>query len=129
TPSGRALALRVLRRHRLIEKFLSAKLNLTWDEAHHRAEHRDKALSDSLIDRSDEYLGHPPTDPHGDPIPKADGTIVDAADRPLVECSAGDRFRIARVIDQSPEFLRRLSQIGLEIGAQGSLVANDEAVD
>jgi DtxR family Mn-dependent transcriptional regulator len=129
TPPGRALALRVLRRHRLIEQFLSETLNLTWDEVHEEAENMEHAVSDSLIDRIDDYLGHPSTDPHGDPIPRADGTIIDAADRSLAECSAGDPFQIARVIDQSPEFLRRLSQIGLAIGAKGSLVANDEARD
>jgi DtxR family Mn-dependent transcriptional regulator len=125
TSSGRGLALRVLRRHRLIEQFLSETLELTWDEVHEEAEHMEHAVSDSLIDRIDDYLGHPSTDPHGDPIPKADGTMAASADRPLVECSAGDRFRIARVIDQSPDFLRHLSQIGLAIGAQGSLLAND----
>src|SRR5919201_1835144 len=108
TPSGRALALRVLRRHRLIEQFLSKTLNLTWDEVHEEAEHMEHAVSDSLIDRIDAYLGHPPTDPHGDPIPKADGSMEFAADRPLVECAIGERFRIARVIDQSPDFLRHL---------------------
>lgn len=127
TSSGRGLALRVLRRHRLIEQFLSETLNLTWDEVHQEAEHMEHAVSDSLIDRIDAYLGHPPTDPHGDPIPKADGTMAAAADRPLAECSPGDRFRIARVIDQSPDFLRHLSQMGLAIGAQGSLVTNDSA--
>jgi DtxR family Mn-dependent transcriptional regulator len=127
TSPGRALALRVLRRHRLIEQFLSQTLNLTWDEVHEEAEHMEHAVSDALVDRIDSYLGHPATDPHGDPIPKADGTMAEAADRPLAECAAGDRFRIARVIDQSPDFLRHLSQIGLAIGARGSLVANDQA--
>lgn len=125
TPAGRALALRVLRRHRLIEQFLSQTLNLTWDEVHEEAEHMEHAVSDSLVDRIDAYLGHPSTDPHGDPIPKADGTMAAVADRPLAECAAGERFRLARVTDQSPEFLRYLSQAGLEIGAQGSLVANE----
>jgi DtxR family Mn-dependent transcriptional regulator len=129
TPSGRALALRVLRRHRLIEQFLSDTLDLPWDEVHEEAEHMEHAVSDSLIDRIDAYLGHPLTDPHGDPIPKADGTMAEATDRPLVDCSPGDRFRIARVIDQSPDFLRHLSHIGLAIGAQGSLVTNDEVRD
>jgi DtxR family Mn-dependent transcriptional regulator len=127
TPSGRALALRVLRRHRLIEQFLSETLNLTWDEVHEEAEHMEHAVSDALIDRIDAYLGHPPTDPHGDPIPTAEGTMAAAADRPLAECAAGDRFEIARVVDQSPDFLRHLSQIGLAIGARGSLVQNDDA--
>jgi DtxR family Mn-dependent transcriptional regulator len=126
THSGRGLALRVLRRHRLIEQFLSQTLNLSWDEVHEEAEHMEHAVSDSLVDRIDAYLGHPTTDPHGDPIPKADGTVAAAADRPLADCAVGDRFRIARVIDQSSEFLRYLSQAGLAIGAQGSLVAKDD---
>ena len=87
------------------------------------------AVSDALVDRIDAYLGHPTTDPHGDPIPQADGTMAAAADRPLSECAAGERFRLARVTDQSPEFLRFLSQAGLEIGAQGSLVENDPSRD
>jgi DtxR family Mn-dependent transcriptional regulator len=125
TPSGRGLALRVLRRHRLIEQFLSQTLKLTWDEVHEEAENMEHAVSDALVDRIDAYLGHPTTDPHGDPIPQADGTIAAIADRPLAECARGDRFRVARVIDQSPEFLRYLSQAGVAIGAQGSLVANE----
>ena len=127
TAAGTALALRVIRRHRLIELFLAKTLDLNWAEVHEEAEHMEHAVSDALIDRIDAYLGHPSTDPHGDPIPTADGTMAQAADRPLVSCSAGDRFRVARVIDQSPDFLRHLSQIGLAIGAQGSLVANEES--
>jgi DtxR family Mn-dependent transcriptional regulator len=129
TPAGRALALRVLRRHRLIEQFLSKTLNLTWDEVHEEAENMEHAVSDALIDRIDAYLGHPATDPHGDPIPQPDGSMAPAADRPLSECTAGERFRLARVTDQSPAFLRYLSQSGLEIGAQGSLVEIDPARD
>src|SRR3954452_3798470 len=127
TQSGRGLALRVLRRHRLIEQFLSQTLNLTWDEVHEEAEHMEHAVSDSLVDRIDAYLGHPTTDPHGDPIPKADGTVAAANDRPLADCAVGDRFQIARVIDQSSDFLRYLSQAGVAIGAHGALVANDPA--
>jgi DtxR family Mn-dependent transcriptional regulator len=129
TAAGRALALRVLRRHRLIEQFLSQTLNLTWDEVHEEAEHMEHAVSDALVDRIDDFLGHPTTDPHGDPIPQADGSMAAAADRPLSECIAGHNFRLARVIDQSPEFLRYLSQAGLEIGAQILLMANDPAHD
>ncbi|MCI0331730.1 MAG: metal-dependent transcriptional regulator [Planctomycetes bacterium] len=129
TPAGRALALRMLRRHRLIEQFLSQTLNLTWDEVHEEAEHMEHAVSDALVDRIDVYLGHPATDPHGDPIPQPDGSMAAAADRPLAQCKVGERFRVARVTDQSPEFLRYLSQAGLEIGAQGSLVSNDLSRD
>jgi len=129
TAAGRALALRVLRRHRLIEQFLSQTLNLTWDEVHEEAEHMEHAVSDALVDRIDAYLGHPTTDPHGDPIPQADGTMAAVADRPLADCAAGERFSLSRVIDQSPEFLRYLSQTGLEIGARGSLVSNEPSQD
>jgi len=125
TTAGRALALRVLRRHRLIEQFLSQTLNLTWDEVHEEAEHMEHAVSDALVDRIDAYLGYPSTDPHGDPIPQADGTVAAAADRPLAQCQPGERFLVARVIDQSPEFLRYLTNAGLEIGTDGSLVASD----
>jgi DtxR family Mn-dependent transcriptional regulator len=125
TPSGRGLALRVLRRHRLIEQFLSQTLNLSWDEVHEEAEHMEHAVSDALVDRIDAYLGHPMTDPHGDPIPRADGTVASAPDRPLAECAVGDRFCVARVVDQSSEFLRFLSQAGLKIGTQGSLVSSN----
>jgi len=122
TPSGRGLALRVLRRHRLIEQFLSQTLNLTWDEVHEEAENMEHAVSDTLVDRIDAFLGHPTTDPHGDPIPRADGTMAPVADRPLEACEIGDKFRVSRVVDQSPEFLRYLSQAGLAIGAEGTLV-------
>jgi DtxR family Mn-dependent transcriptional regulator len=125
TTSGRGLALRVLRRHRLIEQFLSQTLKLSWDEVHEEAEHMEHAVSDALVDRIDAYLGHPTTDPHGDPIPRADGTVAPAPDRPLAECAVGDQFCVARVVDQSSEFLRFLSQAGLKIGTHGSLVSSD----
>lgn len=129
TAAGRGLALRVLRRHRLIELFLSRTLNLAWDEVHEEAEHMEHAVSDWLVDRIDAYLGHPSADPHGDPIPKADGTVASQADRALADCAAGGRFRLARVTDQSPEFLRYLSQTGLEIGTEIALVANEATAE
>ena len=129
TPAGRALALRVVRRHRLIEQFLVETLELSWDEVHEEAENMEHAVSDWLVDRIDATLGYPKTDPHGDPIPKADGTVAAPVDRRLADCAAGERFHVARVTDQSPEFLRFLSQAGLEIGSAGSLVANEPAAD
>lgn len=129
TAAGRGLALRVLRRHRLIELFLTRTLNLSWDEVHEEAENMEHAVSDWLVDRIDEYLGRPSSDPHGDPIPKADGTVAAGPDRALPDCAPGKRFRLARVTDQSSEFLRYLSQTGLEIGTEVSLVASDPARD
>lgn len=124
TPAGNALALRVMRRHRLIELFLAQTLQLAWDEVHEEAEHMEHAVSDRLIDRIDVYLGNPQVDPHGDPIPRADGSLDTPASRTLAECHVGYRFRLARVVDQSPEFLRFLTESGLPLGAQGEVVAN-----
>ena len=126
TDSGRSLALRVLRRHRLMELFLVKTLGMTWAEVHEEAEHLEHAVSDGLIDRIDAYLGFPDRDPHGDPIPNREGTVADCDGTPLRDCASGMRFELLRVIDQSPEFLRYLSQSGLDLGAQGTVVDNQE---
>lgn len=124
TSAGTALALRVVRRHRLIELFLVKTLDLNWDEVHEEAEHMEHAVSDRLIDRIDSFLGHPEADPHGDPIPSSDGTLRVPKSCSLAECKVGDHFQLSRVIDQSPEFLRFLSSSGLPLGVAGEIVAN-----
>ena len=124
TDKGRVLALRVLRRHRLIELFLVRTLNLTWDEVHEEAENMEHAVSDLLIDRIDAFLGQPATDPHGDPIPRADGTVARSASRRLSDLSVGERFRIERVTDQSSDFLRYLTEAGLELGTEGRIITS-----
>ena len=124
TDSGRMLALRVLRRHRLIELFLVHTLKLTWDEVHDEAENMEHAVSDLLIDRIDAFLGCPATDPHGDPIPKADGTVAGASTCSLSQLTVGSPFRIVRVVDQTPEFLRYLTEAGLALNATGTVRAN-----
>ncbi len=126
TRTGRTLALRMLRRHRLIELFLVRTLGLTWAEVHEEAEHMEHAVSDVLIDRMDEYLGRPEYDPHGDPIPQADGTMRGAGVEsvPLTACHAGRRVRIARVLQQGSEFLRYLSDSGIQIGVEATVEAN-----
>jgi DtxR family transcriptional regulator, Mn-dependent transcriptional regulator len=126
TSSGSALALRVIRRHRLIELFLVKTLNLTWDEVHEEAEHMEHAVSDRLIDQIDTFLGHPHVDPHGDPIPKPDGSFgAPAANRTLADCVAGEEFQVSRIVDQSPSFLRFLSGSGLPLGTAGQVIANE----
>jgi len=124
TESGRMLALRVLRRHRLIELFLVRTLDLPWDEVHAEAENMEHAVSDLLIDRIDAYLGHPATDPHGDPIPKADGTVAGSSGRRLSQVEVGQRFRVVRVLEQTPEFLRYLTETGLTLDATGDVLSN-----
>ena len=104
--------------------FLVRTLNLTWDEVHDEAEHMEHAVSDLLIDRIDATLGHPEVDPHGDPIPRADGSLSDSACHALADCREGDAFRLVRVVDQSAEFLRFLTASGLPLGVEGRVAAN-----
>jgi DtxR family Mn-dependent transcriptional regulator len=126
TESGRTLALRMLRRHRLIELFLVRTLNLTWDQVHAEAENMEHAVSDFLIDHIDDFLGHPECDPHGDPIPAADGQMRGETSNaiPLTGCDAGTKVRFVRVIDQGADFLRYLSDQGLELGSVGVVTLN-----
>jgi DtxR family Mn-dependent transcriptional regulator len=122
--AGERLALMVLRRHRLLELFLARTLRMSWDEVHEEAEHMEHAASDNLIDRIDEFLGRPMVDPHGDPIPRADGTVPDPGGEPLTSLVPSAVFRVTRVVDQDPAFLRYLSECGIELGAAGVLVEN-----
>lgn len=120
TDAGQTVALRILRRHRLIELFLVKTLHLTWDQVHEEAEHIEHAVSDFLIDRIDEYLGHPEVDPHGDPIPNSEGTMRggDRPTQPLSECEPGSHIRVSRVINQNSDFLRYLTDVGLTLGTE-----------
>jgi DtxR family Mn-dependent transcriptional regulator len=121
TAEGRAVAMRMLRRHRLIELFLAKTLGLSWDQVHEEAEHMEHAVSDRLIDRIDEYLQHPCTDPHGDPIPGANGEMRATTSQaiPLSTITSGTAVRIVRVVDQGVEFLRFLSDSGVTLQQQG----------
>ncbi len=127
TAAGRKLALRMLRRHRLIELFLVRTLDLTWDQVHEEAEDMEHAVSDFLIDRIDEFLGHPECDPHGDPIPTAGGEMRGNAGLavPLSECPAGVRVRFLRVVNQAKDFLRYLSEEGFELKSVGVVKENN----
>ncbi|MAG94002.1 MAG: DtxR family iron (metal) dependent repressor [Planctomycetaceae bacterium] len=131
TDAGRTLAVRMVRRHRLIEVFLVQTLGLTWDQVHDEAENMEHAVSEFLVDRIDAYLGHPTNDPHGDPIPTADGAMrgTGEASVPLHECPVGSRVRIVRVINQGTDFLRYLSEAGIALGTEGSVTANNREAD
>jgi DtxR family Mn-dependent transcriptional regulator len=106
-------ALKVIRNHRLIEIFLVKTLDYEWDEVHQEAERLEHAVSEKLADRIDDYLGRPKFDPHGDPIPTSAGEIDHPDGVPLDEIEAGRTVRIERVLDQDPEVLRYLDEIGL----------------
>jgi DtxR family Mn-dependent transcriptional regulator len=124
TESGQRLALKVIRRHRLLELFLARTLEMSWDEVHEEAEHMEHAASERLIDRIESFLGYPTVDPHGDPIPRADGTLTETEGLPLSHCPGGRRFEVVRVMDQDPAFLRYLSECGLELNAAGEVLEN-----
>lgn len=124
TPEGQRLALRVLRRHRLLELFLVQTLDMAWDEVHEEAEHMEHAASDRLIDRIDAFLGQPAVDPHGDPIPRADGSLTEPAGEPMTNLPTGRPFRVVRVVEQDPAFLRYLSECGLDLNVVGELMEN-----
>lgn len=124
TEAGRVLALRALRRQRLVEQFLARTLNLGDDEVRREAEQIEPVFGDALVERIDEFLGFPPTCPHGDPIPRAEGTAPAPSSRSLTELTMGKTFRLVRVLDQTPDFLRYLSQQGLTLDVVGEVVSN-----
>src|ERR671911_2712521 len=98
TRRGLAEALRLVRRHRLIETFLLEHLGYSWLEVHEEAERLEHAVSDAFTERLAELLGHPERDPHGDLIPAADGTLApEEGTVPLSEVAPGDTVRVARV--------------------------------
>lgn len=125
TKKGKAVALKTIRRHRLIELFLVETLGMSWDQVHDEAERLEHAVSDDLIDRIDQYLGKPDVDPHGAPIPRHDGSLPDAVKGiSLGACPEGTQFVLQRVPDQSADFLRYLAEVGLEVGSVGEVMQN-----
>ena len=116
TDSGRVEALRLVRRHRLIETFLLEHLGYHWQEVHDEAERLEHAVSDGFTERLAEFLGHPQRDPHGDPIPAADGTLAGEDSFPLAEAAAGTRVRISKVRDDDAPMLGYLEDHGFVPG-------------
>lgn len=123
TEAGRRAALRTLRRHRVIEAYLSGALNYPWDRVHDEAERLEHAASDELVDRMAEVMGEPLVDPHGAPIPSRDGLMDETEYLPLVELGAGQGARVVRVGDDDPEMLRHLGELAIVPGAELIVVA------
>ena len=116
TERGRGEAMRLLRRHRLIETFLVEHLGYSWQEVHEEAERLEHAVSDGFTERLAGFLGHPDHDPHGDPIPTVDGTLEPDDSFPLSGAAAGRRVRIYKVSDESIPTLDYLGEHGLVPG-------------
>jgi len=127
--AGERLATHVLRRHRLIELFLVQKMGYDWSEVHEEAERLEHAVSDRLIERIDDMLGHPSADPHGDPIPDREGTIPVSSTATLLACPLHQQQRVVRVGDQSTEFLRLLEKRGLVPGSRVAVESRSETAD
>lgn len=115
--AGRAHALSMVRRHRLIETFLVETLGYGWEEIHDEAEHLEHAVSDLLVDRIDAHLGRPVRDPHGDPIPTADGQVDFPDARLLTEVPAGASVVVERISDADPRLLSFCAEHGITVGA------------
>lgn len=123
TRDGTALALRMLRRHRLIETWLVQRIGYRWDEVHDEAEVLEHAVSDRLLNALDAQLGHPTRDPHGDPIPAADGTVVVPHALLLADAPLGGL--VLRISDRDPLLLRHLEAEGIVIDAMIDAVRCD----
>jgi DtxR family Mn-dependent transcriptional regulator len=115
TPDGNREALRIIRRHRIIETYLCTRLGYAWEDVHDEAERMEHAASEKLIERMAEALEEPTHDPHGAPIPTADGEI-DARAYPTLADSHGDRLRVRSVSDDDPHRLRYLEEQSLRPG-------------
>lgn len=118
TDSGKKLATNLIRKHRLWETFLVEKLNFSWDEVHEIAEELEHIKAEKLIDRLDDFLGRPKFDPHGDPIPDADGNFTFRKQILLTDLEENKTAVVVGVLDDSPSFLQYLNKLNLILGAK-----------
>jgi DtxR family Mn-dependent transcriptional regulator len=118
TSAGRTAALRTLRRHRILECYLTQILGYDWDRVHEEAERLEHTASDELIDRMATALGDPSVDPHGAPIPTREGAVDETRLRSLADLREGERARVLRMADEDGGFLRYLAGLGVTPGAE-----------
>lgn len=117
TEKGKLAAKMIVRKHRLWEVFLVDKLDFSWDEVHDVAEQLEHIKSEKLINKLDDFLGNPTEDPHGDPIPDANGTIIKIEKQLLSEIGIGKKTICVGVKDTSPEFLQYLDKQKIALGS------------
>lgn len=129
TDNGRAYAVEMVRRHRLLETFLVEALDYGWDEVHEESESLEHAVSETLMARIDAFLGHPTSDPHGDPIPSADGQPHRPDAIRLTEAGTGSPFTVVRVSDSDSDLLRYFADNGLVPGAPVTVVTRSPFAD
>jgi DtxR family Mn-dependent transcriptional regulator len=129
TAAGEKLAGLVLRRHRLVELFLVDVMGMSWAEVHDEAEQLEHVVSERLIERIDQMLGRPTHDPHGDPIPDAEGAIARRDLDTLLTCPLETPLRVTRIADQDPAFLRFIEDHALKPGQRVEVETRDAAAD
>ena len=122
TPQGRRAALQMIRRHRILESYLTSKLGYDWGDVHVEAEQLEHAVSEKLIERMADALGEPRYDPHGAPIPTAGGEIEEAELVALAEAQVGSSVLLQEVGDEAPERLHYLAEQGLTPGVRLAIV-------
>lgn len=120
--AGERVALEIIRHHRLLEVYLHQALGYGWDEVDAEAEKLEHHISEEFEDRIDRILDYPEVDPHGDPIPRRDGTMPRRTGRPLDVAEPGEILIIQRVRDSDPEVLRYLARIGMTLGVRVEVV-------
>ena len=125
TTMGRRAALKTLRRHRVIEAYLTSALGYSWDRVHDEAERLEHAASDELIDRMAAAIGEPETDPHGAPIPTREGTLRERSLMALATLEPGSIARVERVSDRNADRLRYLAELGIVPGATVQVIARE----
>lgn len=125
TKTGREIAVKIVRNHRIWEYFLVNKLNYSWNEVHDIAEQLEHIKSDSLIDRLDSYLNFPSHDPHGDPIPDRDGNIHKKQYNLLNTLNIGDAATLIRVKDSSNSFLAYLDRNEIALNSQIKVISKE----
>jgi len=126
TKHGKSEALTVIRKHRLWETFLVKKLRFNWDEVHEIAEQLEHIHSPILIEKLDEFLGFPTTDPHGEPIPDHNGNVKAKPQQPLNDLSPGYHGEITAVKDSDATLLKYLDKIGAIPGKRIALISKEE---
>jgi DtxR family Mn-dependent transcriptional regulator len=125
TETGEKIALEVIRHHRLIELYLAEALGYSWDTVHDEAERLEHVISEEFEDRIDAMLGHPTTDPHGDPIPPKTGRPPEGTSRLLSDAKIGESVVVRRVSDRDGDFLRQLASLELVPGTRVRIVGRE----
>lgn len=126
TADGKKAALQIIRRHRLWECFLVDKLAFSWEEVHELAEELEHVRSEKLTSRLSEFLGHPTFDPHGDPIPDAQGKLVKQKVQTTLHKAKGSRLEVTAVSDKSTALLEFLNAKGIRLGSQLEIIERYE---